>query len=162
MSYLSAYTLSIVGVVLLFIIVELILPNGKSAKYIRSILGIFLIFVIVAPLAKLKNLDFGTFLSDQNITYQLNYDYLYELHLKEAQNLEVGIKSLLKEEGIADAEVIVNKEKESATLQISGIYVDLSRAVISKNDEHIINYTTLRTIIGEYASIDKDKVVIDD
>ncbi len=162
MSYISSYMLSIVGVVLLFIVIELILPNGKSAKYIRSILGIFLVFVIVAPLAKLKNLDFNALLSENNVTYQLDYDYLYQLHLKEAQELQQNIILLLKDKGIEGAEVIVTIEQESLDLQINKIFVDLSGAVISKNQEHIINYTTLKTIISEYASIDKDKVVVND
>lgn len=161
MSAISGYVLTILGVVLMFIVIELILPNGKTVKYIRSILGMVLIFVIVLPIAKLKNLDLNNIINNQ-YSYELNYDYLYSVHLKQTEELKNNLNKLLKDKGIINAEIIITIEKQSAEFIINQIYVDLSQAVISQNDEHIINYTTLKTEISEYANTDLNKVVIDE
>lgn len=161
MEFLAGYILSIVGVVLLFVVIELVLPNGNTNKYIRSILGMVLIFVIISPVAKFKSLDFNSLVNSTGFNYELNYEYLYDIHLKEAQNLEEGIKLKLEEEGITNAEAIVSIDKESTSLCIQQIYVDLSQAVISKNSKHINNYTTLKKIISDYANVEIEKVVVD-
>lgn len=162
MAFLSTYLLSILGVILLFVIIELILPNGSSAKYIRSILGVFLIFVIVAPLGKIKNLDFNDILLGRSAQYQLDYDYLYKAQLEQADKLQVEIKNLLEKQGLEGVSVLVNIQKDSPKMQIKSIFVDLSQTVISKKEQHIINYTTIMDIVSKYASIEKDKVVINE
>jgi len=162
MEFLSIYLLSIMGIVLLFVVIELILPNGTTSRYIRSMLGIFLIFVVIAPLGKLKNFDFDDVLSGKSAQYQLDYDYLYRVHLLKAEQMQQDIKNILKDKGLDNASVIVDVQKDSADLQINSIFVDLSQTVISKNAEHIINYTTIKDIVSEYACIDKNKVVINE
>ena len=161
MGIFSGYVLSIVGVVLMFIVIELILPNGKNTKYIRSILGMFLIFVIIAPISKLKTLDFNDII-DNKYSYDLNYDYLYTVHLKESESLKSQILKKLEDEGISNPEILITIEKQSTTMQIIQIYVDLSQAVISPNSPHINNYTTLKKIISDIAGIEQSKVVIDE
>ena len=162
MSFLSSYLLSIAGVVVLFVVIELILPNGKTSKFIRSVLGIFLIFVIVSPLGKIKNLDFSDILNNNSAEYQLDYNYLYKLHLQQAEVMQSDILKILEDNGIQNAEVLVNIKKDSLNLHIESIFVDLSQTVISKNQSHIINYTTLKDIISKYASIEENKVVINE
>lgn len=160
MSIISNYVMAILGVVLMFVVIELILPSGKNTKYIRSILGIFLVFVIITPLAKLKDLDFSAVLGE-NQHYELNYEYLYKVHLENAEKLKKNINTKLNENGVSGAEIVVSIEKESAVFEVKQIFVDLSRAVISQNQEHIINYTTIKAIVSECAKVEQNKVVID-
>lgn len=160
MAFLSTYLLSIMGIIMLFVVIELILPNGQTAKYIRSILGIFLIFVIVAPLGKIKSLDFNDILFGGSAEYQLDYNYLYKAQLEQASDLQQKLEELLANNGVGGAIVIIDIQKDSPKMQINSIFVDLSQTVISKNNEHIINYTTIKDIVCEYASIEKNKVVI--
>ena len=162
MSFLSGYVLSIVGIVFMFLVIELILPEGKNAKYIRSILGIFLIFVIIAPVSRIKNLDLSTIFSENQIHYTLDYDYLYGIHLKQKYQLEEDLTKFIEKNNITGVCVVVNIEKSSSNFEVTQIFVDLSRAVISQNNEHIINYTTLKTMIAQYANVDQNKVVVND
>ena len=123
-------------------------------------MGIFLIFVIITPLAKLKDLDFSAVLGN-NQNYELNYDYLYKVHLENAEKLKRDINNKLKANGVSDAEIVISIEKECAVFEIKQIFVDLSRAVISENQQHIINYTTIKTIVSECAKVEQNKVVVD-
>ena len=76
--------------------------------------------------------------------------------------MQNNIQGLLEEKGIQNAEVLVNIKKDTPSLQIDSIFVDLSQTVISKNSSHIINYTTLKDIISKYACIEENKVVINE
>lgn len=162
MSFLSIYLMSIMGVVLLFVVIELILPSGSVSKYIRSILGIFLIFVVVSPLGKLKSLSFDGILYGNSAEYQLDYGYLYRMHLEKAENLANEVQQLLTSKGIEGAVVLVDVKKDVLDMQINNIFVDLSQTVISQNNEHIINYATLKKLIADYVHIEEDKVVINE
>ena len=53
------YLLSIVGAIVLLMVVQLILPEGKIGVSVRSILGIFLLFVILSPIIKVVNDKFS-------------------------------------------------------------------------------------------------------
>mgnify|MGYP005805768403 FL=1 len=54
-STLSAWILSIAGVVLLSVLVELILPSGSMSKYIKGIFVFIIMFVILSPVPTLLN-----------------------------------------------------------------------------------------------------------
>ena len=49
----SAWLLSIVGVAVIGVVVELVLTDSPMAKFIRSIYSFFILFVIIAPLPAL-------------------------------------------------------------------------------------------------------------
>lgn len=53
----SARITSIVGVICLGILLEIVLPQGKSAKYVKGAFSLLIIFVIAAPLPKLLKSD---------------------------------------------------------------------------------------------------------
>ena len=125
-------------------------------------LGIFLIFVVVSPLGKLKSLDFDGILYGSNAEYQLDYGYLYRMHLEKAENLSKDLQQLLTSKGIDGAVVLIDVKKDVLDMQINSIFVDLSQTVISKNNEHIINYATLKKLIADYVHIEEDKVVINE
>ncbi len=53
----SAWITSIVGVICLGILLEIVLPEGKTSKYIRGAFSIVVVLVIVAPLPALVKKD---------------------------------------------------------------------------------------------------------
>ena len=53
MSSFSVWVLSIAGICVLSVLVELVLPEGQTRKYIKAIFSFFVIVVIVAPLPKI-------------------------------------------------------------------------------------------------------------
>ena len=50
MNGVSDWILSITGIILVSLIVEIILPNGKTNNLIKSIVSIFSVFIIISPL----------------------------------------------------------------------------------------------------------------
>jgi len=54
----SSYVLSVAGVILLGVLVNMILPEGSMSKYIQNIFAIIVVFVIVSPVANIVNSSF--------------------------------------------------------------------------------------------------------
>lgn len=59
----SAWIISIVGVICLGVLLEIVLPEGKTSKYVKGTFSLLVIFVIILPLPKLLNgeIDLGKY-----------------------------------------------------------------------------------------------------
>ena len=59
-SWLSKWAQGIIVAVIIATLIELILPNGSSKKYVKVVIGVYILFTIISPvIEKLKNDDFG-------------------------------------------------------------------------------------------------------
>ncbi len=54
----NAWLLSIVGVVSLGVLLEILLADGETAKYIKGVFALAVVLILVAPLPKFLNKDF--------------------------------------------------------------------------------------------------------
>ena len=75
----STYLLSIVGVAILGVIVDLILPSGTVSKYIKGVFALILIFVIISPIPKLINQNWSFNDIFQTSSTEIDEDYLEKL-----------------------------------------------------------------------------------
>ena len=65
----TAWLLSIVGVVFLGVMVDIISPSGKTGGFIKSMFAIFLVYVVITPIVKLaKN---GEFKIDEDYNFKI-------------------------------------------------------------------------------------------
>lgn len=107
-------------------ILEMILPNNKTKKYIRMILGIFLLFNIVSPLIqnkdklKINEINFNEYQSKETLSIdQTSMDErIKELSEKE---LEKEITNKLKEKGYiaTKCKVTINDDKNIELIKIN-------------------------------------------
>lgn len=59
-SFISSWAEQIIVAVIIATIIEMILPNGNSKKYIKVVIGIYVLFTILSPiLGKITNIDFN-------------------------------------------------------------------------------------------------------
>ena len=79
MSGFSGWVLSIVGMCVLSVLIELILPEGQTRKYIKAIYSFFLIVVIIAPLPKLVRGDFDLEKIITTEEVELQEDFIYQM-----------------------------------------------------------------------------------
>ena len=79
---LSAWVLSIVGIVVLTLMVDIIIPEGKTGKYIKGVFAMLTVFVIAMPLPKIFNSEFDLeeFLQ-QNTSASADYDVLDNINI---------------------------------------------------------------------------------
>ena len=156
MSFLSTYVLSVAGVVLLSVLIELVLPEGQMNKYTKSILSLVVIFVIASPLPKLfKNgINFsslGEVTLDENVLNVIQNQSFSQIK----KNLEIG----LEEQGFKNVELTIFGESEGKSLKISSIFVDLSNLVLLKKDEHIITNEAVEDFLLKQTGLKRGQVV---
>ena len=57
MSAFSSWLLSVVGVVILGVLIDVVLPEGNVNKYIKAVFAFVIILVIISPLTKIDSVD---------------------------------------------------------------------------------------------------------
>ncbi len=160
MSGISAYLLSIVGVVILLVIIDLILPDSKISKYIKSIAAVFVVAVIASPIVKLVNSNWDWHSLFVGSEYQIDENILNNINQQNIEILEDEITNYLTEQGFEGVEVMVSANFTENELKISYIYVNLCDLVINENLEHIDYYTKIKELITQQINIEGDKIII--
>ena len=125
------WILSIVGIVFIGVILDIILPDGKTSKYIKNIFSIFLLFVIVSPLTKLS-VNKNWFNSDE---INVDSNFIYETNIKKIEALTNRIKSQLETKGILNSQVVIYSNVFSEDLIITSVYVDLNNSNVNLSDK---------------------------
>lgn len=103
--FLSGWVKGIGVAIIIITIMEMLLPNNKTKKYIQMLFGIFIIFNIVAPLVENKNIfDVSNFELDKyktaEVSSQINSISIDERVLKlYEEELKENIENNLKESG---------------------------------------------------------------
>ena len=160
MSGISAYLLSIVGVVILLVIIDLILPDSKISKYIKSIAAVFVVAVIASPIIKLVNSNWDWHSLFVGSEYQIDENILNNINQQNIEVLEDEITNYLTGQGFEGVEVMVSVNFIENELKISYIYVNLCDLVINENLEHIDYYTKIKELITQQINIEGDKIII--
>lgn len=125
MAKISSWLLAITGVIILSVLAEFILPDGKLNKYIKAIFSFVILLVIIMPLPKLLGKDYDIskwFNSNESV---LQEDYLYQLNLDKVTALNKKISDRILQEGYKNVEVSINANVLTSNLEIFGVYVDL-------------------------------------
>ena len=160
-SSVSSWILSIAGIVIISVIVELILPEGSINKYIRSIFSFLVVLVIIAPLPALvgKKFDYSQIISQEEFTLQ--EDYLFQLNVYKTEALQGDLVNVINEAGYENVEVNVSCNNYATSFVVDAIYVELSNLVIMDKAEHTniidIEKEILKLIVS-YANVEERKV----
>lgn len=136
--FIITWTKGIIVAVIIASIIEMILPNGNSKKYIKMVIGVYIVFNIVAPVInKVTNNSFSlesiidvNKYTNQIESYEVSTEKLdsnNESSIKEIYkiNLEKDMKSKLEEKGyiVNSINIEINNDKEytikSVDLKIS-------------------------------------------
>lgn len=105
----TAWIISIVGVVVLGVLVDVMLPEGSTAKYIKGVFGLIALAVMIAPLPKLFNRDFNfeSLISDNTAQIQTDNNFIKDVMGDYKLKIVDKIEKALDEEGIEYDYVIV-------------------------------------------------------
>ena len=159
MSFVSSWILSIVGVVIIGVIIDLIMPDGQMSKYIKGIVAIVTVLVIVLPLPKLANKEINF---DFNSSIVLDSELIYSINENKIEQLNILVEKRLEENGYKNVDVFINADLYSYELKIEGVFVDLSQAVINEEMANIDKYTTdIKGIVREVLEVEEEDILID-
>lgn len=156
----SGWVLSIVGIVLLSVIVDAVLPDGQTAKYVKSVFAIITVFVIASPLPSLINegIDFESPAFD-DASSQVDDAFLQELFQNRINAAQSEIEARCKASGIDGVEVAIDFEQEELEMKIVQVNVRLKNIVIAEEYENIDIKETVTSAILSVIDISRDRVV---
>ncbi len=155
----SAWILSIAGVSVLSILIDLFLPSGQTNGYIKTIFNYVIVFIIIAPLPKLIKSDIDTSNIFTETEIVLQEDYIYQLNRDKLTMLEKGIESTLDSKGLKNVDISISADIFTTVMKIDTIYVDFSNLVIVDNDEHIDIENEVVEVIISFVDIEKENIV---
>jgi len=122
MEFMSSWIQGIIVAVVIATIIEMILPNGNSKKYIKVVIGVYIIFNIVSPIMNKftgNELDFTSIIDIDK--YEEKID-TYEIDMK---NLEVNNNSTIKEVYILNLKKDMKTKIEDKGYIVNGIYIEI-------------------------------------
>lgn len=160
MSGISAWVMAIAGVCVLGVLVDLILPNGQTKKYIKGIFAFVVVLVVVSPLPSLFNKDFSiSNIFKENDAMIIQEDFIFKVNKDRIESLENMIEADLSEQGASEIKITLSANIFTDKLKIDAVFVDLSRMVLSSNLEHKdINELVIKSVL-KYVQIEKDSIV---
>lgn len=158
-----SWLMSVVGITLIGVLVDLILPNGTMQKYIKSIFSIFVVFVMVYPIINIdiNKLDFNKFLYNET-SVELNDKYIENFHKEYKESLEKLTENCLQNKGYENLNVEIFYKMSSKDFEIEKVVVDAKNLVINSSSVHIDKYKEIKKIVVSFLYVEEDKVVINE
>ncbi len=102
------WVISVAGVIMLGVLLEIVLPEGKTAKYVKGAFSLLVVFAIAAPLPKLLNKDLTASIDSSDI--RVDSQFVQDTYNSYASRLEDAIEEYLGSLDIrAEAEVSVEE-----------------------------------------------------
>ena len=160
MSGISGYILTITGVILISVIVELVMSEGQMSKYIRSIFSFFIVGVIIAPLPSLISTDGIASVFDFE-DFQIQESYISALDASKAKTLAYELQNELVTEGYTNIEIeIVMSNGEIKSVAINLKDMNVHDVAEHKDITKIKGHITSKVM--DKLGIKKEKVVYED
>ena len=117
-SFISSWTQGIIVSVIIASIIEMILPDGNSKKYVKVVIGVFILFSIVSPVINKftkKEINISSIVdvekySDAKQVSSTNLEVNTSLNIKQMYetNLKVDIKNKIESKGFKVKDITIN------------------------------------------------------
>lgn len=157
----QAYILSILGIVLVSVLIEIILPNGQTAKYIKGIFSIFVVFVLINPVVKFFRSDFDVskYLVADNVA--VDEKLLKNLYKEQIIATEKDIESQLESEGFSGVCVDLEYKIVEEKIILEKAKINIDKLVISDEKANINKYQFIRQVVTENYDIKEEDVIFE-
>lgn len=155
----NGYILNIVGIVVLGVLINIILPSGVMSKYINSIFALIVVFVIISPIPGLLNYKFNVDEILANANGEIDNSFVYLINSQTVQQLEITLEKLISNKGYNFVDVTVDANIFETPLNLQKIRVYLANLVISGQGLHINKYNDIKQVILENVLIKEELIV---
>lgn len=154
------YIISIGAIIVITSVISIILPNGKTGKFIKGLFSIIITLVILSPLT---NVSFKVpNIGDFNTKLEYQESFLFYITENKINGLEYDSEIILKNCGIKNAKVSIDYEvNEDFSHSIKKVKINLEKAVIISDGQHINIIEEGVNSLSKYLSVDKEDIKID-
>ena len=170
-AFFSSWAQGIIVAVIVATIVELLLPNGSSKKYVKVVVGIYILFSIISPVVnkfanqdinanEIFNLDkYEEKMGNSNNSILQKIESNNNRTVKDiyVSNLEANIKAKLKDKGYEVTSMYINaKDDENYTIEKISMTIKKNEKKETRNEITIgtitINKSKNNTVTDEEIS----------
>lgn len=161
--FLSNWAQGIIVAVIIATIIELILPNGSSKKYVKVVVGIYILFTIISPIItkfSSNNFNINDILdtkayeeqmakSDEDISKKIEENNNRTIKDIYQSNLESDIKAKLKDKGYEVLNTYIQiRDDENYTIEFISLSLD-KKETEESNQVRNIEIEEVNIQIGE-------------
>lgn len=149
----------IVGISVLLVLLELLMSDGSTKKYVQGVIRLILVLAIVSPLLQYlgkqeKEIDFFSEITPEknpevtDAQSEVFYDEILE-------NASKKIRNTLLQEGI-ECDVTIKRKG----LQIEAVEITAKETRINKRAENINTNEKIRNVVKTIIEISEDRIFI--
>ena len=149
----SAWLLSVIGVVFLAVLLDFVYPNGKTNAFCKSIFGIFAMIMLIYPLVKI---DISS-LSQTSMSY---ISLEEEIRKSKDEYYRLKLENTFSNENIIGVSVEIDSKMKDNDDYISNVFVDIGSIVLSQDLEHKNKYEVIEELILKTINVDKENIII--
>ena len=149
----SAWLLSVIGVVFLAVLLDFVYPNGKTNAFCKSIFGIFAMIMLIYPLVKI---DISS-LSQTSMSY---ISLEEEIRKSKDEYYRLKLENTFSNENIIGVSVEIDSKMKDNDYYISNVFVDIGTMVLSQDLEHKNKYEVIEELILKTINVDKENIII--
>lgn len=129
MSAFSIWALSIIGIVMLGMLIDTIMPEGQTSKYIKSVFAIVTVFVIVSPIPKILKGDYDlSEIFGESMSFEIDGEFIESINRQKVAALSSAAETALTAAGYVNVDFSVIHETKDSALVITRIFVDTGNA----------------------------------
>ena len=161
--FLSSWAQGIIVAVIIATLIEMILPNSSSKKYVKVVIGMYILFTIVSPIIKklggkdinLNTIDIEKYeqqisKSDNTISRKFEDNNTRSIKDIYVSNLKADISAKLKEKGYEiNTSDIQIKDDENYTIEKITLKLIKMEQKQEKNNEIVINTVEIGNTISQ-------------
>ena len=159
MSSISAWALSIVGICLLSVVIDLMLPSGKTNSNIKKVVSYAIILVVLLPIPNILNGNIRAEGIFDNGIIELQDNYIYNLNQSKLDSIKNKIENELNSMGILGVSVSISANIFEDDMEIYAIYVDLYNLVITEDASNINIKKIVKDLILGCIYIKEEKII---
>ncbi|HBO48921.1 MAG TPA: hypothetical protein DD614_03720 [Clostridiales bacterium] len=149
----SAWLLSVIGVVFLAVLLDFVYPNGKTNAFCKSIFGIFAMIMLIYPLVKID-------ISSLSQTSMSFISLEEEIRKSKDEYYRLKLENTFSNENIIGVSVEIDSKMKDNDYYISNVFVDISSIVLSQDLEHKNKYEVIEELILKTINVDKENIII--
>ena len=165
-NFLSSWVKNLSLALIIVSILEMILPNNKTKKYVRTVMGLYILFSIISPFIEnsskinLNNIDLDTYTENtktasskvEEVDQTSMDNRINEIYKEELQK---DITQKIEEKGykVETCKVVANISEKNS--EIEKITVKINGKINEENDNDVKNNTIENKIVTEIQKIQK-------
>lgn len=151
----SEWLIGVVGIISLGLLLEILIPEGQTSKYVKGAFSLLVIFVVISPLPKLLDGEYD--FNFEGVSYEIDNEYLAYATKEYSSSLEDDLEDMLENEGVLSRVEIVTKEGSVREIDFVMIKICLSGIDEDQENTHI---SRTKELVSKALNISSERVKV--